>query len=636
MPVKLAVFSYARMKNEMEGVWNEFQPQLNIQVIEGVLGEALRQAKGLEKKGDVDVYISSGANAELLRQNVSTPVVTIKVTAFDLIRSIKKAQQLNGRIAVINFEKNNPEFQEIQDLLEISIAQDVYASEKELIRKLHRLKQSGVNIIIGHSLACDLAEKQGMQSVLVYSRESVRQAIEHAYEIALSRRREMARTGRLQAILDYTYSGIIATDAHGEITVFNKVAEKIVGVPAKKAIGQAIDKIIPTTRIHNVIETLQAELNQLQRIGSSHIFTNRVPIFAHNELVGIVATFQDVTTIQQAEGKIRQDLHGKGLVAKFCFDDILGNSPALRATLDLARKFAATESTIMITGETGTGKELLAQSIHNYSPRSNKPFVAVNCSALPDTLLESELFGYEEGAFTGARRGGKMGLFELAHTGTIFLDEIGEIPPALQSRLLRVLQEREIMRVGSNRIIPIDVRVITATNNDLWQAVKEKKMRADLYYRLNVLYINLPPLRGRRGDVSLLARYYVKKFDPDLLAEYDSHLPEIAPILESCSWPGNIRELQNVMERLAVLMRGAALSRTQITKYLNEVLHSPPSPADQLERKGDHPAGAGPLAQTLSLDAIERVLREVNGNKSAAARHLGVSRMTLWRKLRGR
>ncbi len=635
MPVKLAIFSYSRMKEEMQEVWNEFKSDMNIQVIEGALGEALIYAKRLEKEGDVEVYISGGANAEILRQNVTTPVVSIRVTGFDLLLSIQHAQKYGGKIAVINFEKKISLIEEIQEILKVSIAQDVYTDEQELFQKLNTLKNAGVKTIVGHSLACDLAEKCGLQSVLVYTREAVRQAIENAYEVALSNRREMERAGRLKAILDYTYSGIIATDNRGKITVFNKEAEKIVGLPAGNVIGQLIDKVIPNTRINNVIQTKKAELNQMQKIGSSYIITNRVPIKAYNELIGVVATFQDTTTIQKAEVKIRQNLHTKGLVAKFTFDDIVGTSPELLETLELAKRFASTESTVMITGETGTGKELLAQSIHNYSPRHNKPFVAVNCSALPESLLESELFGYEEGAFTGARRGGKIGLFELAHTGTIFLDEIGEIPPPLQSRLLRVLQEREIMRVGSDQIIPVDIRVITATNNDIWQAVKEKRMREDLYYRLNVLYVKLPPLRERQGDISLLAGYCIKKFDPTMADDFNKYLPEIASVLESYSWPGNIRELQNVMERLTVLMKGSAISLKQLQKYLCAVLNHQIHPIDVIAKPLITPNAAQPTKDTSS-EVIFHVLAEVKGNKSEAARRLGISRMTLWRKIKSR
>ncbi|MDR3565990.1 MAG: sigma 54-interacting transcriptional regulator [Negativicutes bacterium] len=631
MSIKIAIFSHPRMKKEMQAVWSEYSQSMTIHVVEEFLENALTSAIDLEETGDFDVYISAGANALLLRQKVSTPVVSIRITGLDLIRSIQLAKKYEGTMAVVSFQKSIPELQEIQGLMQLSVTHVTYSNEKELRDTIYHLKDIGITTVIGHSHACDVADNMGLHSVLIYTQESMRQAIENAYEVALSRRREIEKAERLKAILDYAYSGIIATDNRGEITVFNKEAEKILRVTADEAIGRRIENVIPETHIHNVIRTQHADLNQLQKIGDIHIITNRVPIRAHKELVGVVATFQDVTTIQKAEHKIRQDLLSKGLAAKFTFTDMQGESLALLSKLELAKKFAATESTVMITGETGTGKELLAQSIHNFSPRHNKPFVAVNCSAIPDTLLESELFGYEEGAFTGARRGGKAGLFELAHTGTIFLDEIGEIPRALQSRLLRVLQEREIMRVGSSRIIPVNVRVITATNSDLWQAVSSKKMREDLYYRLNVLHIQLPPLRDRHGDIGLLARHYVKKFTLGENNTLARCLPEILSYLESYAWPGNIRELQNVVERLAVLTNGSTIPAAQIKNYLTEMLN-------QTDKDTDNDKERKTFATTYSTPKddpalIFRLLDETGGNRSEVARRLGISRMTLWRRL---
>lgn len=636
MPIELAVFSYSRMKNEMESVWNEFKSKVNIQIIEGIFDDALKCAKNLEKEGRIDVYISAGANASVLRQNVTKPVVTIRVTGFDLLRSIQNAKTYGDKIALVSFKNNIPELLEFQDLLQTPITQVIYSSEKDLIRSISRLKRSGFNTVVGHSLACDLAEKHGMRSVLLYTRESVRQAIETACELALSTRHETEKAERLKTILDYVYSGVIATDSQGAVTVFNKGAEEIIGLSADEAIGQPIDRIIPNTRINHVIHTEKPELNQLQKIGSSYIFTNRAPIRAHNELVGVVATFQSVSTIQNAEGQIRKNLHNKGLVAKFTFDDIIGKSPLLLRTVERAQKFSQTESTILITGETGSGKELLAQGIHNHSPRRMKPFVAVNCSALPGTLLESELFGYEEGAFTGAKRGGKTGLFELAHTGTIFLDEIGEIPPSLQSSLLRVLQEREIMRVGSDRIIPVDVRVVSATNRDLRQAVKDGKMREDLYYRLNVLHVKSPPLREREGDTMLLARHYLSKFNPEIMKHPPDYVADVLSVLEAYRWPGNVRELQNVMERFSVLIKDSDMSPERLRECLNEALEQQSPP--EKETSPLPPPASSPLlppTKDISAETILRTLAQVNGNRSQAARLLGISRMTIWRKLSG-
>ena len=267
-----------------------------------------------------------------------------------------------------------------------------------------------------------------------------------------------------------------------------------------------------------------------------------------------MATLQDVKSVQSSERKIRIGLHEKGLIAKYCFADILGTSPSLTSAVEIARSYASARATVLITGETGTGKELFAQSIHAASPRQAGPFVVVNCATLDKNLLESELFGYVEGAFTGALKGGKAGLFELAHTGTLFLDEIGEIPLDLQAKLLRVLQEREIRRLGSGTVVPVDVRIVAATNRDLAQEVAQGSFRADLYYRLNILSVHIPPLRQRNGDVPILADAFFRTFAGEQYGALQSRVAQVMGRLEGYSWPGNIRELQNFVERVSVLM----------------------------------------------------------------------------------
>ncbi|PUU88169.1 MAG: PAS domain S-box, partial [Halanaerobium sp.] len=242
----------------------------------------------------------------------------------------------------------------------------------------------------------------------------------------------------------------------------------------------------------------------IQNIGETRIATNRVPIKVENKLNGVVATFQDVTKIQKLEQEIRRELNKKGSTAQYDFDDIIGESKAIKVKKELAKKFAKVSSTVLITGQSGTGKELFAHSIHKNSKRKNGPFVAINCAALPTNLLESELFGYEEGSFTGAKEGGKSGLFELAHRGTIFLDEIGKMDKKLQARLLRVIQEKRIMRLGGREVIPVDVRIISAANSNLKTEVQNGEFRKDLYYRLNVLELEIPPLSERKVEKTIV------------------------------------------------------------------------------------------------------------------------------------
>jgi propionate catabolism operon transcriptional regulator len=315
-------------------------------------------------------------------------------------------------------------------------------------------------------------------------------------------------------------------------------------------------------------------------------------------------------------------------------NDLRGESDAMERLRQSVVLYARSPATVLIQGETGSGKELVAQALHRESPRrgANRPFVAVNCGAIAESLLESELFGHEEGAFTGARRGGHAGLFEAANGGTLFLDEIGEMPLALQTRLLRVLEEREVMRVGGTRPVPIDVRVVSATHCDLEARVREGRFRADLFYRLAVLRLSLPPLRARVEDVPPLAEWSLKNAlaaldarpHPNLAAE----IAACAPLLRAYVWPGNVRELRNLMERLALFLAAEplqALTPSFLLAVAPELGHAAPEPAAL-------PAPAPTRAQ--AHESVAEVLARFQGQREAAARHLGISRTTLWRRLK--
>jgi len=326
----------------------------------------------------------------------------------------------------------------------------------------------------------------------------------------------------------------------------------------------------------------------------------------------------------KAERGTRQKLYDKGLVAKTTIDQFVGVSPAVQELKHRARKFARTDSTILITGESGTGKELLAQSIHNLSKRQWGPFVAVNCGALPESLLESELFGYEQGAFTGAKKGGKVGLFELAHGGTLFLDEVGEMPLALQSSLLRVLQEKAVMRLGSDCIMPIDVRVIAATNQDLEALIEKKTFRKDLYYRLNVLRLYIPPLRERLEDIPDLVQHilrYCSHINPKVVG----FSPRIIRLLQLQDWDGNIRELSNALERAMLLAEGPLIGEADIEEVL------PGKPGKDVHTTRGHKSGT---LQELESEAIIRMLVAEKFSHATVAAKLGISRTTLWRRLK--
>jgi transcriptional regulator, propionate catabolism operon regulatory protein len=310
--------------------------------------------------------------------------------------------------------------------------------------------------------------------------------------------------------------------------------------------------------------------------------------------------------------------------------DLIGDSAAIRHARQLAGRYARGEGTVLIVGESGTGKELLAQGIHCASRRFAQPFVAINCAAFTETLLESELFGYEDGAFTGARRGGKAGLFEAAHTGTVFLDEIGEMPLAMQTRLLRVLQQREVLRIGAVEPTHVDVRVIAATHRDLLQRIDEQAFRRDLYYRLNVLRVELPSLRERRSDVPLLTRHIVSRTCARLDAEEPivaAHAAQLIAAAAEYGWPGNVRELENLIERIASVAADSTdaceLSLPELIPEVYQGREVARTPSSLAQRK-----------RQTERDWVRHVLAECNGDQEAACQRLGIGRTTLWRKLR--
>lgn len=349
-----------------------------------------------------------------------------------------------------------------------------------------------------------------------------------------------SQLGILMGILDIA---IIGVDKDNFICSCNEGAEKILNRKSINLIGNSACDILSCVPFGEVRETQKEIRSRLVTVNGEYVNLNITPVIKAENYMGAFAVLQRFKEEEQKQHELRRQLLNKGHKAKYTFDDILGESGAIKKIKEIAKKMAKTNSAVLITGESGTGKELFAHAVHNYSDRKDYPFVAVNCAAIPENLLESELFGYEEGAFTGAKRGGKIGLFEFAHMGTLFLDEIEGMSPALQIKLLRVIQEKEIMKIGGDKVINIDVRIIAATNEELRKLVKENKFRKDLYYRINTLPIMIPPLREREDDVYLL----LERFKTEIGADF-KFTPKAKEAFKIYNWEGNIRELKNYVE----------------------------------------------------------------------------------------
>lgn len=348
----------------------------------------------------------------------------------------------------------------------------------------------------------------------------------------------------LMEVLD---QGVIAVNEHGEIYAINKNAADITRVPENLSLTNMGEEVFPYIPFRKCLEEKKETNPQVVRVAGNLVSLYVRPVLRRDVCIGAFAILQKFNEMERRQNELRVQLmkKGQGHRAKYCFDDVIGESDLILKTKFILNKMAGTESPVLLIGETGTGKELFAHSVHNASKRRDQPFVAINCAAMPENLLESELFGYEEGAFTGAKKGGRPGLFEFAHQGTLFLDEVEGMSPALQVKLLRVLQEREIMRVGGNQIIHVDVRIVAATNEELEQKVAVGTFRQDLYYRLNALPVLIPPLRKRAEDVFLILDSFRKELGGKFRLSDD-----IKELFRQYQWPGNIRELRNVVDYL--------------------------------------------------------------------------------------
>lgn len=602
-------------------------------VWEGNLEIGGAKAQQAEKEG-AQVIVSRGGTASIIRQKVNVPVVEIQVTGYDVLRVMRPligAGKTAGIVGYFNVVKG---CRYVCDILGISSREFILPTDyteidwDEIRARLRRIiEEEGVDVLIGDTVAfANCVGNLGREVLLITSgRESILRAVEEAANLLSVREEEQKNAQRFEAVLNFVHDGVLATDEGGLLTVVNPVAEKIFDVQRDEVLGLPVTSVIQDTRIDKVLASGSPEFDQLQQAPAGHILTNRIPIRVDGEVKGVVATFQEVSQIEAAERKIRQNLYGKGMVTRYTFRDILTRDPQMKRLIKLAKDYAKTNATILIQGESGTGKELFAQSIHAYSPRAQGPFVAINCSALPPPLLESELFGYVEGAFTGAKRSGKIGLFEMAHNGTIFLDEIGEMDRTLQARLLRVLEERQVMRLGSDSLIPVNIRVLAATNQDLRRLASQGTFRVDLLYRLNVLNLPMTPLRQRKVDIAYLAEYFLSRYQTEHKRRIEAIPPQISELLERYEWPGNVRELKNVMERLVLSAESGRIEADTVRLLLEEMQEIWKHPAIGAEL----PDLLSGTLQQIKQRVIAQVLQFEGGNKSRAAKRLGVDRATI-------
>ncbi len=440
---------------------------------------------------------------------------------------------------------------------------------------------------------------------------------------------------------DTAYEGLAVVDNQGIIRVFNDAYSRYVGISKEEAIGKKAINVIENTRLPVVLKTGVPERSQAHSLSGHNLIVHRLPIWHNNEVVGAVGmlVYEGVSEIYDVIQRMEQ-LETKNTPErpainfnnkerkKVRFEDILGESECMTRTKNIAIKASKTKATVLLTGESGVGKEQFAKAIHDMGLTSENNFVSVNCAAIPDNLIESELFGYEDGSFTGARRGGHIGKFEQANRGTLFLDEIGEMPLNIQVKILRALQEREIQRIGGRKTIPLDIRIIAATNKDLKEAVKKGVFREDLFYRLNVIPIEIPPLKKRITDIPLIVAYKMKELAEKYKQEEKTIDEKIIRLFYTYDWPGNVRELMNVLERLFVLTESQHIKADEYSYYLLEESGS----NFEIQNSSSYKAIEAELIEQEKHEIII-ALEKADGNKSLAAKNLNISRATLYNKL---
>ena len=524
------------------------------------LSEGVAIARRAEAEG-VDAIVSRGGTAEMIKKSgIRTPVIEIPITAPDLVQALIDAKRITGRenprIAVLAFENMMYDIELFSRLLDLHLMIYELGTGEDIPDAVRRAAADSVDVVVGGNMTARLAAASGLHTLILTSGDAaLRGAFQEAEKVAAARMLEKEKTQQFQVLVDYSMEGIIGVDRDNIVRVFNPAAAKILRMSASSAIGRDIREILPAHYVDGCMQQGREYRGDILLLNQINVLLNLAPIKVADEITGAIITFQEASRIVEMEEKIRKELYTKGLVAQYRFDSILGVSQEIAEIKRIAQEFSQIDATVLISGASGTGKELFAQSMHNSSLRKKGPLVAVNCASLPANLMESELFGYVEGAFTGANRKGKPGLFELAHKGTIFLDEISEMDKYGQSRLLRVLQERQVRRLGDDKNIPVDVRIIAASNHNLSRLVREGNFREDLFYRLNVLTLNLPILKERQGDIRHLAEYFLaemcKKMGRNLSLDEES-----LRLLQDYSWPGNVRELKNFVERLAIMARG--------------------------------------------------------------------------------
>jgi propionate catabolism operon transcriptional regulator len=580
--------------------------------------DIVKQAEALVKKGAEAIIARGGTYKQIADSKLSVPVVQLLYNTQDILYSINHARNLSEKVILILTSSMVFDIDEWKEILNIDLDVIRFNDIDEVDGIINDVfKKYPNSVIIGGAITCAKADKIGLKNVEIDNSDAtIAGTYERAQEIMGLILEDNKHMQMMSAVLNNVNDGIVVISNEGLVEHLNSNILKFFPNSSEKILNKKFKDVFPELGFTLNALNGSGVTNQIVKKGKYILNVNAALFRWEGNHSGVVCTVQDLTEIQKLEENLRYKLNPKGLSSKYTFENIFTNNNNMKGVIKNAKEFAKTNSTVLIYGESGTGKEMFAQSIHNYSSRNNAPFVAVNCGALSENLLESELFGYVEGAFTGARKGGKQGLFELAHKGTIFLDEINSIPLEVQSSFLRIIEEKEVMRLGSDYVIPLDVRIIVASNANLIKMVEQGEFRRDLFYRLNVLEIKIPSLNERKDDIIPLFKMLLEEYnEPDLAVS-----EELAGRLKERNWKGNIRELRNVAERYALLK-----SRMNF-----EFLYENAEEADFIT--DDLKIDLKELNKTIEELVIESLINK-GISKNEISKILGISRTALWKKI---
>lgn len=620
--------NYNKYFNQVIEEYNLHMPNLKYKYFNKYSHDFLKNLSA--EQSTIDVLLCGPADEKIIGPVIkeSTPIISIQPRLNDILYACIKSANIDNKICILS-PYSLSQLTNIIPIIraDLNINIKMYSSSNTVEHCIKEIVEEGFKSVIGGFGACYTVEKYHIKSFLYYTKECIVEYIKNAIQIISAIQHVHETQINLQTIIDVGDIGMILVE-NNFIKYLNAPAEKILGLRGNEIFGQNINNVLSFTNESEDSITKIASINDNDILLQCALLSKGQTVYR----------LQEIQSVEKASDTVRTQAYKKHNTAKYTFFDIIGKN--IKSTIDIAKSFAkSSDASILIMGQTGTGKELFASSIHNYSNRYQENFVAINCAALPETLLESELFGYEPGAFTGAKKQGKRGLIELAHKGTLFLDEISELPLALQAKLLRVIQEREIMHIGGDELIPIDIRIIAATNRNLLSEVQNSCFRSDLYYRLSTLILRIPSLYERDKDYMELTNFFLK--NRVLPAQYKNTIKDVINnYFFNYSWPGNIRELQNVIERAITYISYHLATNIEPTVLMNDFkkflyFEEENLPVGSKQSKSSISENTISKKQVTQKE-IKKVLEQCGGNRTLTAKLLGISRTTLWRKLKNK